>query len=111
MHTYTPEKTVQAERLIALCAKAAGVKPLEGPVSVEVTAMFLVPNSWSKKRKAEANWHTAKPDADNIGKLMDSLNGIAYRDDAQVAELTVRKVYAAMEGIRIKLTQIGGEDA
>ena len=35
---------------------------------------------------------TKKPDADNIAKVVcDALNGLAYKDDAQVIDLTVHK--------------------
>ena len=34
---------------------------------------------------------TVKPDADNILKLIDGLNGIAWHDDAQVTEAIVHK--------------------
>lgn len=37
---------------------------------------------------------TIKPDTDNIAKsILDSLNGIAYKDDKQVVKLTVEKRY------------------
>ena len=38
---------------------------------------------------------TVKPDWDNIGKIIsDALNGIAYKDDAQVVSCTVEKRYS-----------------
>ena len=38
---------------------------------------------------------TLKPDYDNIAKIIaDSLNGIAYRDDAQIVDGYVRKFYS-----------------
>jgi len=38
---------------------------------------------------------TNKPDLDNIAKIiLDSLNGIAYKDDSQVVSLTVIKHYS-----------------
>jgi Holliday junction resolvase RusA-like endonuclease len=41
---------------------------------------------------------TKKSDADNIAKIvLDSLNKIAYYDDAQVVELEVKKIYAQSE--------------
>ncbi|WXL80106.1 RusA family crossover junction endodeoxyribonuclease [Clostridium perfringens] len=46
-----------------------------------------------------------KPDADNIGKIiLDSLNGIAYKDDSQIIELSVIKSYTEDdERIKFKL--------
>jgi Holliday junction resolvase RusA-like endonuclease len=113
MHTYTPAKTVAAEKLIALSAQAAGVRPIDGPVILEVDAEFLYPKSWSKKRIAESiasgRWHTVTPDCDNVGKLCaDSLNGIAYKDDSQVCQLTVRKYYSfsMREGLNIRIASV-----
>lgn len=110
LHTYTPESTVRAEKLIALMATAAGVRPMDGPVDLEVDAEFLFPRSWSKKRIQETinagQWHTSKPDCDNIGKIVaDALNGIAYHDDSQICTLTVRKYYSfsLREGLKIKV--------
>lgn len=39
-------------------------------------------------------WHTGKPDADNLVKLIkDGLNGVAWADDAQVAAGSWRKTW------------------
>ena len=52
------------------------------------------PSSWPKKRKAAAHYVTGKPDVDNVCKLVaDAMNGIAYRDDAQIAELVFSHLY------------------
>ena len=50
-----------------------------------------------------------KPDCDNIAKaVLDALNGLAYKDDSQVTELTVRKLYAeeGSVGVRIKSREV-----
>lgn len=94
--TYTPAKTVAYEGLIALAGEKAmeGRLPLEGPLYITVTAFFPIPASWPKKRKAEARWHTGKPDGDNILKAAgDGLNGIVWKDDSQVAFGKIIKQY------------------
>jgi Holliday junction resolvase RusA-like endonuclease len=55
--------------------------------------------SWSRKKRqaalAGALHPTGKPDLDNCVKLlMDALNGILWRDDAQVTDIAVIKRYA-----------------
>ena len=68
--------------------------PLDGPLHLSVTAVFAIPASWPKAKRATASGlpHTQKPDADNLVKqLGDGLNRIAWNDDSQVAEITVRK--------------------
>jgi Holliday junction resolvase RusA-like endonuclease len=63
---------------------------LTGPLWMKVTA-FSPPNK-AQAKAMEKNPHaihysTAKPDFDNLGKVIaDALNGVAYRDDALIAE-------------------------
>lgn len=99
--TYTDSKTVSFENLVALFAsQAMGARPLiEGPASVRMDIHVGIPASWSKKKRADAlagNLRpTGKPDLDNCAKLtLDALNGVVWRDDKQVAALTVTKQYA-----------------
>ena len=47
---------------------------------------------------------TKKPDWDNIGKVVaDSLNQVAYRDDAQVVDSQVRKFYSDQPRIEVTI--------
>ncbi len=99
-HAYTPQKTRSAEaELKWWAAKEAGARRLplfDGPVGLSVA--FIFPRPKTVKRK----WHTVKPDVDNPCKLlMDSLNGIVWRDDSQVCELTARKSYGDTGMIRL----------
>ena len=51
--------------------------------------------------------HTKKIDCDNLAKIiLDSLNGIAYKDDAQVCELLVSKYYGDEPRVEVKLYEI-----
>lgn len=104
--TYTPKKTQDAERLIAWEAKKAmeSQKPIEGAVRMTIDAYFDHPRSWSRKRVMGAVWKTSKPDADNIAKTVkDALKGVAWLDDAQVAELIVRKQYTSTGKPRLRI--------
>lgn len=95
-HAYTPKETLEFEKHVALRYKIAGGKMLKGPVTVEITAMYQVPKSWSKKKKeaAEEQPHTQKPDLDNIIKsVLDGLNGVAWEDDAQVSCVIADKMW------------------
>lgn len=42
-----------------------------------------------------------RPDMDNIIKILDALNGIAWIDDAQVVSILARKLYAETPGLDI----------
>src|SRR6185312_6076820 len=84
--------------------------PWRGPVLMTVRAVFPIPPSWPAwKREAAADgliWHTAKPDLDNIIKLVkDALPGIAYDDDAQVVGYPGEpiKLYGSDPGITVTL--------
>jgi Holliday junction resolvase RusA-like endonuclease len=90
----------------------AGDEPLAGPLAVVITARFMVPKTLTKARAAaiEAGTErpTRRPDSDNIAKNLDGLNGVAFRDDAQVVDLRVRKVYAASAGVDVTISPIIG---
>lgn len=94
--TYTPGETVSFERTVGQIALEHFPQPISGPVRLTIIATFQPPPSWSKKKTAELmnRAHTQKPDFDNVVKaLCDGLNRIAFEDDAQVYECTVRKVW------------------
>lgn len=103
---FTPKKTETYEGIVAdHAAKAmSGSEPFEGALRLTVRAVYLVPQSWSAKRKREARWKTSKPDADNLAKIVkDALNKLAYRDDAQIVELTVQKKYGPIAGLTVSI--------
>jgi Holliday junction resolvase RusA-like endonuclease len=50
---------------------------------------------------------TKKPDADNIAKvILDALNGIAYRDDTQVVDLTVSMRYGTYSAVFVEIQEV-----
>ena len=93
--TSAPVNTYKAA--IQLAWHAAGEPQLEGALSVSIDFVFPRPKSKTKKRGAnERYWHTSKPDLDNLYKAtLDALNGLAFRDDSQVATCRVRKIVGA----------------
>lgn len=100
-HAYTPERTRAYEKALRTEAALAmrGKKMLAGALIARIEAFFPIPQSWSKLKRTRALigtvCHTTKPDCDNICKAaLDALNGIVFRDDAQVVKATVSKHYA-----------------
>ena len=96
---FTDTKTASEKQAVAAWALEAGARVMEGPVSVCLTAYLRIPQSVSKKRRADMlsgiERPTKKPDGDNLAKLtMDALNGVCWRDDVQVVDLTVRKFWS-----------------
>lgn len=64
---------------------------LNGPIGCSLIFLFTRPKSHTKKQR-QCGWHTGKGDIDNLVKaVLDSLNGIAFDDDKQVAFVTAYK--------------------
>ena len=58
-----------------------------GAVSVSLVCFF-------QGRKPVGTHHTNKPDCDNVSKFVgDCLSGIAFQDDKQIVDLSVRKLW------------------
>lgn len=112
MH-FTPKATRRNEAAWAAAAYEAlrGGAPLEGPLQVFVTARFMPPKSAPKKTLAGMlSGHifpTRRPDLDNVLKNLDGLNGVAFRDDAQVVQITAAKVYAESAGVDVTIIPMG----
>ena len=69
-------------------------------IGVKIFACYKCPQSFSKSKTEQALTGnvkpTKRPDADNIAKIiLDSLNGIAWNDDASVTTLAVTKCYTS----------------
>jgi Holliday junction resolvase RusA-like endonuclease len=106
---FTPKKQADFMTAVRTIAAAAmkGAPPLEGPVSMRVHAAYLVPESWSKKRKASAYWKSSKPDADNVAKIVkDAISTIVFVDDAQVAHLNVVKKYDVTSFVSVTVEKL-----
>lgn len=93
---YTPGSSPVASYKAA-CRLEAGrhcAQPLVGPVALWLTFIFPRPKSRTSKRGPNPRlWKQAKPDIDNLIKsTCDALNGVAWRDDAQVAWCCVQKL-------------------
>lgn len=109
---YTPAQTRSAEnnfRAQAIAYKPA--EPLSEALQIEIKAFRSIPLSWSKKRQAMAEsgqiMPDTRPDADNYAKLvLDAMNGIFWRDDAQIVKLKVEKHYSTKPRIEIVIKEI-----
>lgn len=112
----TPKQTVRYENRVKWAyKKSCGAQRFEDSASlkVKITAYYGIAQSKSnsKKEKMRANiiLPTKKPDCDNVAKsVLDALNRLAYKDDAQVAELTVLKRYS--DNPRVEVVIQNSED-
>ena len=101
---YTDPKSRAYKEEIAAVVK----RPLVGSsapfdCSIELSEMIFcmpIPKSWSKKKKANPPPHTSTPDLDNLTKAIgDALNGVLWKDDAQINVINSKKQYAENPGI------------
>jgi len=99
--TYTAPKTKTYEDQVRDAARLAmgSTEPLETPVSVYFYLSVPVPASYSKKRTQAClsgeEKPIKKPDLTNVAKsLEDGMNGIVYKDDSQIVNLHMTKVYS-----------------
>ena len=101
--SYTPKKTVEYEKAVREAYTEAGGTPIEGPVKLDIEAVFRIPESLPKKKKEELKGSEPlkRPDVDNIAKIiMDGLQKnkndpekYAFNEDSQVVKLEVEKRY------------------
>lgn len=100
-HAYTDEETRSYEKKIITYYRQylRGFQWSDNAmVSVEVTAVYPIPKRTTKASLAAIQagkiLPKKKPDIDNVLKVvLDSLNGIAYKDDSQVVMVSGRKIY------------------
>jgi len=112
---YTPEKTKQAERNIMTFAnqQMKGSDPTEKPVEMYIYFYRSIPKSLNgshikivdrEAMLAGDILPTQKPDVDNYCKLvMDSFNGVVFKDDSQVVKLIAEKAYSDDPRTEIKV--------
>ena len=107
---YTPKKTKDYEREIATAYRTQCRGIFSGAVAIEIHAYYEIPKSASRKRVldmvSDRERPTKKPDGDNIAKAVcDALNGVAYKDDSQVVDLTVRKYYSKFPHVQVFISE------
>ena len=108
VQTYTDSKTFTYEQIVGFAAKQAmgSTQPIEGAITLYLYIRLPVPKSYSKKATADCLSGLVRPtkksDIDNFTKsLMDGMNEIVYKDDSQVVDLHVRKIYSDEPGVDV----------
>ena len=102
---YTPQATVDYERLVGWqCRSVYKGKPLTQAVKMTVRVFFKLPKRTVKEK---GDWHTSRPDLDNIVKsIKDGLNGIAYEDDSQIVYLVATKQWASEDYVIVEIEEV-----
>ena len=91
---YTPIKTRRFEKALKVMAVAEYKGEIkEGPLAASIKCYLKKPKSVKRE------WPSVKPDGDNLIKaIFDALNGIVWKDDAQIIECVFQKFYSMGEG-------------
>jgi Holliday junction resolvase RusA-like endonuclease len=111
-HAYYDKRTQGYRDLVKQCAIAAqeGREPLTGALAMFVDCVLPIPQNWPVHRKQAAihgMWHILRPDSSNIIKgIEDSLNGIIYEDDSQIALLVGAKSYGTEPEAKVTIYQL-----
>ncbi|NUF99164.1 RusA family crossover junction endodeoxyribonuclease [Lactobacillus mellis] len=112
-HAYEPKSITEYKRLVAGKYRSEHKQqlPLTGALSVDVRFYRPVQKSISKaerqRRLLGQSLPTVKPDIDNYVKaILDALNGLAFKDDSQIAVLYARKIYSDKPRTEIEITEI-----
>ena len=112
--TYTPEATANYETLVRLSfiQENPDFKTIEKdiPLTCIITIYKGIPKSVSKKKRlqmlCEIIRPTSKPDIDNsVKSIFDALNGVAYHDDSQIVDLSVRKCYGETPKVEVVIDE------
>ena len=106
-----PDQAKYEAKVAALLSQHRPENPLEGSLGLYLVCYLPIPASKPKKWKLAAfngEIHpTGKPDCDNLAKnILDVMNGIFFRDDSQIIDLRVVKIYSENPRWEITLEDI-----
>ena len=104
----TPKDTVSYENLVKMeyHSQSGLYFADQEPVYILIDCYMSMPQSTTKRKRSAMLERVLRPlrkvDWDNAGKIIcDSLNKIAYHDDAQVVDGRVRKFYAEQPRVEV----------
>ena len=112
---FTTKDTMTYENLVKRCYQEQCWKWLNGAIKARIEVYYKIPKSYTKKRvqaiREGLELPIKTPDVDNIEKIIfDSLNSIAYEDDKQIVDTSVRKFWTEdQERIEFELEEINNE--
>lgn len=115
VHAMTPKNTVEYENKVKASFYEAcdGEKFfLTGAVQMTVNVYVAIAKSTPKKTREKMLTGELKPitrtgDLDNLLKaISDALNGVAYDDDSQIIDATIRKFYGEQAKAEITIREV-----
>lgn len=99
---YNPVSNIEAEKRILDAFRTTYPKHIPWENCKIIMTVHFYFNENSKHNSGE--YHTNRPDIDNLIKtVMDALNGVAYKDDGLICNITATKHYSDEQGIIVIL--------
>jgi Holliday junction resolvase RusA-like endonuclease len=110
---YDPSADIKKDFLLTVQSKAPK-EPITDPIMLTVVFYFGRPKSHYRTGKNSEmlkddcpEWHTSRKDIDNLQKLIfDALNGIFWKDDAQICWVEAQKKYSERPRTFIKISTL-----
>ena len=109
---YTPKATKEYEDHVAEVASKHLPKTgiIMGPITISLIFYMKAPKKYTKKMNTP---HVTRPDVDNLAKaILDGLEGVIYKNDAQVTTLYAHKWYGDNPRVGVsvsELVEVSGE--
>lgn len=103
---YTPTATKEYEAHVAEVATKHIPKTgmIMGPIAISLTFYLKPPKKYAKKMGTP---HVTRPDVDNLAKaILDGLEGILYKNDAQVTTLYAHKCYGDKPRVGVSVSEL-----
>lgn len=101
---YTPTKTKNFERFVGYWWHLKRFPKLEGALKVTVKFYYKKPKDFEKRKN---KFCVKRPDIDNLVKsIFDGLNEVAFKDDAQIVDLSATKNYGDEDKIIIEIEEL-----
>ena len=112
-HTYDPSSSDKAD-FLALIHNEAPQSPLQGPIFITCKFHCARPKNHYKTGKNADQlkptapiWCQTRPDIDNYLKfILDSSNGVLFKDDSQVVKVEMSKTYSISPRVEIYLEEL-----
>jgi len=111
--TYTPKTTKDYQNKVAAIAEleADNYFMHDEPLVATILCYYPIPKSMPKYKRNMVEegklYPIVKPDLDNVAKaILDALNGVVYKDDNQIVELHIKKLYSDNPRAVVKIESI-----